>query len=100
MDASLGGRNLRGLLADLEGRLADFFGMLNQLKAGLKIRPDQVVEKPPELKKLEQVEAMGLPLWEGGLQDQPHIWLEMVGVMHRIRKRFEDLAKASQPQER
>ena len=74
--------------------------MRNQVKAGLKIRPDQVVEKPPELRKLEQVEAMGLPIWDGGLQDQPHIWLEMVGVMMRVRDVFTAQAKASQRQEK
>jgi hypothetical protein len=67
--------------------------MLNQRKAGLKIRPDEVVEMPPELKKYEQMKATGLPVWDGGLQDQPHIWLEMVGVIVAMKRIFAELDK-------
>lgn len=70
--------------------------MLNEMKLGLKIRPENVVQMPPELKKARQMEATGLPVWDGGLQDQPHIWLEMLGVITHIRKVFDNLAKANQ----
>lgn len=69
--------------------------MLNQVNAGLKIRPENVVQKPPELRKFEQMETLGLPLWEGGLQDQPHIWLELIGVILRVRDIYRAPAKAS-----
>jgi len=68
--------------------------MLNQLKAGLKIRPNEVVEMPPELKKYKQMKATGLPVWPGGLQDQPHIWLEMIGVIVAVEAVFARLEKA------
>jgi hypothetical protein len=69
--------------------------MLNEIKLGLKIRPENVVQMPPELKKFRQIEATGLPVWAGGLQDQPHIWLEMMGVITHIRQLFANLAKAN-----
>ena len=72
--------------------------MLNQRMAGLKIRPDEVVQKPPELKKFEQMEATGLPVWDGGLQDQPHIWLEMVGIIVMVKNTFKRLAEANKPE--
>lgn len=62
--------------------------MLNQLKAGLKVPREERVEKPEELKKYEQMKKLGLPLVAGGIQDQPHIWLEMIGVIENTRKVF------------
>jgi hypothetical protein len=80
--------------------MSNYLGMLNEVAIGLKIRPDRVVQMPPELKKYRQMEVTGLPIWEGGLQDQPHIWLEMMGVIAHIIKVFENLAKANRPQEK
>jgi len=73
--------------------------MLNQRKAGLKIRPEEVAEKPPELIKYEQMKVTGLPIWAGGLQDQPHIWLLMMGVIHNTLTIFEVIDRASSGQE-
>lgn len=70
--------------------------MLNQIKIGLKIRKDAVVQMPPELKKYNQMKATGLQLWAGGLQDQPHIWLEMLGVIEHTIELHKRLAKANQ----
>lgn len=50
------------------------------------------MEKPAELRKYEQVKALGLPVWEGGLQDQPHIWLEQIGVIEATARLFEAMA--------
>jgi hypothetical protein len=72
--------------------------MLNQLKAGLRVAPDERQEKPDELKKYEQMKALGLPVWAGGVQDQPHIWLEMIGVIENTMKLFETLARTSEQQ--
>lgn len=70
--------------------------MLNLLKAGLKVAPDERQDKPDELKKYEQMKALGLPVWAGGIQDQPHIWLEMVGVIENTIKLFEVMSRASE----
>lgn len=86
-------------MKDLESRLANYLGMLNQIKAGLKIRPQDAVEIPPELRKYRQMKQTGLPLWEGGLQDQPHIWLEMLGVIESVVRTFDDLGRSNRRQE-
>ena len=65
--------------------------MLNQLAAGLRLAPDERYEMPHELRKYYQMEATYLPVWEGGLEDQPHIWLQMLGVLTSTVKTFEAL---------
>jgi hypothetical protein len=60
--------------------------MLNQLRAGLEVAPEERFGKPDELKKYEQMKALGIPVLAGGVQDQPHIWLEMVGVIENMLK--------------
>jgi len=94
-----GGRTLGDILEDLQTRLDSYFGMLTQMSFGLKIRPDEVVEKPLELKKYQQMEATGLPMWAGGLQDQPHIWLEMMGVIRHMIEIRKNLARANKQSE-
>jgi len=70
--------------------------MLNLLRSGLKVAPDERREKPDELKKYEQMKALGLPVWAGGVQDQPHIWLEMIGVIENTIKLFEAMSRTQQ----
>ena len=94
-----GGSNLRGVLYDLQVRLSDYLGMLNQIRAGLKVKVEDQVPKPPELEKYEQMRVTGLPLVAGGLQDQPHIWLQMVGVISKTLELFDTLARKSQAKE-
>jgi len=69
--------------------------MLNQLAAGLKISVEERYEMPPELKKYYQMKETGLAVWAGGLQDQPHIWLQMLGAISSTVKTFEALRKQS-----
>jgi hypothetical protein len=69
--------------------------MQNQIRANIKIRVESQVPKPPELEKYEQMRVTGLPLIGGGLQDQPHIWLQMVGVISKTIELFDTLARGS-----
>jgi hypothetical protein len=74
--------------------------MLNQIRAELKVAPEDRHEKPDELKKYEQMKALGLPVWAGGVQDQPHIWLEMIGIIENTLKVFNLVPSTSaQPKE-
>jgi len=75
--------------------LTDYFGMLNQLRAGLKVRVEERVEKPVELIKYEQMKSTGLPLLAGGIQDQPHIWLLQIRVIENVVEVFRQLEEAS-----
>ena len=58
----------------LRRELANYFGQLNEIKAG--IRPKEITEKPEALALYELCEMTGLPLVKGSLLDQPHIWLQ------------------------
>lgn len=35
----------------------------------------EVLPKPTILMEYEQTRSMGIPYWEGGLSDQPHLWI-------------------------
>jgi hypothetical protein len=56
-------------------------------------------DKPEALEKLEQCEALGIPLVSGGVMDQPHIWLMEVGVVVKMRATFAMIEAASQAQD-
>lgn len=86
-----GGSDLRRVLDDLEDRLVNYLGQLNEIKAGLKVK--SLIPKPPELIKFEQSRILNLPLWAGGLQDQPHIWLEMFSVISNTLTVFDAIEK-------
>lgn len=46
------------------------------------------------------MKSTGLPVWAGGLQDQPHIWLEMIGVIEAVQTVFDNIARANQPEKK
>jgi hypothetical protein len=68
----VGGRLLRDILETLRKELEDYFGSINELKQQLR---KDLLPKPAALEWYELVKSTGLPLVEGGLLDQPHIWL-------------------------
>lgn len=67
-----GGSRLADQLNALREDLRNYFGALNEVKAGLNTK---VPDKPEALIRFEQCREMGIPLVDGGLLDQPHIWL-------------------------
>lgn len=76
-----GGIVLRGLIEDLEKELDNYYGTLNEIRMGLNT---PVPEKPAALIFYEQTKALGIPLVEGSIRDQPHIWLQQYAtVMQR-----------------
>lgn len=93
MEANSGGRELGEILDSLQVDVANYLGMLNQLAAGLRLAVEERYEMPPELRLYYQMESTHLPLWEGGLLDQPHIWLQMLGVLRSTVDTFEALRK-------
>jgi hypothetical protein len=60
-------------LSQLELELDEYFGGINEIKAGL--MPEKLPEKPVAYIFYEQCKELNLPLIEGGIMDQPHIWL-------------------------
>jgi hypothetical protein len=82
-------------LEALQSELENYFGQQNELLNGLTIE-DEVIEKPVELIRYEMVKAFGLPVWEGGLADQPHIWLLQYKIIDTVVRLFESLRIASE----
>lgn len=76
-----GGSKLEGGLRELEAALHEYFGGLNEILAGLNRKPP---EKPEALILWEKCQAMGVQLVDGGLIDQPFIWLQEVRVVIEI----------------
>jgi hypothetical protein len=73
-------------------RLRNYFGGLNEVKAGLPF--PEGLEKPEELILYEQIKEMGVPLVSGGVLDQPHIWLIIYGVISSEMKIWESMPGA------
>lgn len=76
----------------LQAELENFFGQQAEIRAGLK--PEEpIYHKPPELLLYELVNSTGLPVWSGGLMDQPHIWLGYYRVVDNVYKAFEAIRR-------
>lgn len=83
---------LEGELTDLRKRLDAYFGsqsesMLGFESGGTLEKPD-VVEKPEMLRSLEQAESLGALPYSGGIEDQPHVWIQAIAVCRNARNIF------------
>jgi hypothetical protein len=56
----------------------------------------EIPEKPEAQLLLEMIQTTGLPLVDGGLIDQPHIWLQELAVVVQARVRQDALAQAQE----
>jgi hypothetical protein len=96
-DAALGEAWLRQALDRLRDEIRDYYGALNEIEMGLK--PARMPEKPEALVLYEQCQTLGIPLVQGGVRDQPHIWLMEVAVCVQERELWQTLREASRRQE-
>ena len=48
----------------------------------------KIIPKPEMLILYEQVKAMGIPWWVGGVADQGHIWLQVYRICDDLTKIF------------
>jgi hypothetical protein len=95
LEGPSGGSFVAGKLEELEKALVDYYGAINELREGLNV---PVPEMPEALEKLEQCEALGIPLVGGGVMDQPHIWLLEIGVIYSVKRTYAMVEQASQQQ--
>lgn len=72
-----GGSRVAEQLEALREEIRDYYGALNEIKAGLH---PTIPEKPTALRLYEQCKEMGISLVAGGLLDQPHIWLREYAI--------------------
>jgi hypothetical protein len=97
VERRLGGRRVRDTLEKLTQELEDYLGSINELKDGLR---KDLLPKPAELILYELVKSTGLPLVQGGLLDQPYLWLRQWEIIETVKKVYSALdkqAQASQP---
>lgn len=51
---------------------------------GVKIRPEDYIEKPGALTRYEQIQDLNIPYVDGGLVDQPYLWMQQHGVIRNF----------------
>lgn len=96
METKPGGSIVGERLELLAEALDEYYGLLNQVRTGLKL--EEPLVKPEGLLLAEKIETLGLPLLAGGLLDQPHLWLLEYGVILQKRKQW-DAIYATQHQQ-
>lgn len=68
-------------LDKLKTTLWDYYGQRNEIAAGIKIKPENIIEKPEALTRYEQIQDLNIPYVLGGLVDQPYLWMLQHGVI-------------------
>jgi hypothetical protein len=82
-----GGSALAEYLEWLRADLDDFFGAVAEVSQGL--ANERASQKPLALIRYEQCHAMGIPLVQGGLRDQPYIWLFEWAIISQVKTVFD-----------
>jgi hypothetical protein len=75
-------------LFELVDTLREFYGQSNELRLNIKIKPEDIVEKPEALERYEQARDLGLPYVAGGLLDQPYLWVQEHGAIQQFLKEW------------
>ena len=92
-----GGLILSEKLKELERALGEYYGAINEIK--MKIRA-KMPPKPEALVTYEKCKALGIPLVEGGVMNQPYIWLQELAVVIDQETLFDLIEKRQQEEER
>lgn len=66
--------------------MGEYYGTLNEVKLGLEV---PMPEKPEAMILYEQCAEFGIPLVEGGIMDQPFIWLQEYKIVADFKKQME-----------
>ena len=88
-----GGAIVSERLDELEAALRDYFGALNEVNMGLKVR--KMPPKPKAFVQYERCKTLGIPLVEGGVMNQPYLWLQELAVIIEEETLFIFLEKQS-----
>ena len=86
-----GGRLLAYFLHELQEAIGEYYGQLNEIRLGL---TDEIPQKPEAMILYEQIQELGIPLVEGGVLDQPFIFMQeyrIVGLMIQQMKLVEQV---------
>jgi hypothetical protein len=98
VERSSGGIEVGEILKGLEYDLDEYYGTLNEIRLGVNTPPKP---KPVPLQLFEMTKELSIPLVDGGVLDQPHIWLLMIGVIRQReslwRSIIDNVSKPSKP---
>lgn len=72
MGRSGGGRIVAGGLKELRDAIDNYYGGLNEVEMGAS---NKLPDKPDAMLRYEEIKELGVPLVEGGVMDQPHIFM-------------------------
>lgn len=67
---SLGKRVILEIIDDIKSEIQEYYGLLNELRMGAR---SKVPEKPEILILSDTLKSLNLPVWSGGLMDQPYL---------------------------
>ena len=73
MEGRSGGRELIEKLEQLRSAIQNYYGMLGEIKQGLK--PENVFERPDVLEIMEVCRSMGISRVDADYEHQPYIWM-------------------------
>lgn len=93
----LGGRILARNLMKLREELQEYFGQLNEIAMGL--HPKKIAEIPEAFVRYRQRKDFGIPYVDGGLLDQPYIWVQEDGVISSFLKEWKTAPTKSKDEE-
>jgi len=88
-----GGSRLARALSDLTDALGDYYGQLNEVRLGLS---DQLPSKPEAMVLHDQMQEFGIPIVDGGLLDQPFIFMMEYHTVRNMKQQMELVNKSSE----
>lgn len=80
-------------MSALKAYLWEYYGQGNEIRAGGKIKPEELLEKPEALARFEQARDLGVPYVAGGLLDQPFWWVQEHGVIKQFLEEWDIVEK-------
>lgn len=79
----------------LADEIDEYRGGLNEVRLGAR-SVNKLPDKPEALILYEQIKEMGIPLVDGGIVDQPHIFMEQYAVCSTRTKLWDMLDRRAQ----
>ena len=89
MEIRWGGSAIIERLEKIRTEIQEYYGQLNEIRAGLKVK--NPIDKPGYLREWELCRERRVMKWEGGLDDQPYLWLreqEIIGQEATLMESF------------
>ncbi len=68
-------------MEELRSELWDYYGQQNEIRAGVKPKPEEYIPRPEALRRYDMAKSLGVPYVAGGLEDQPYLWMQEHGVI-------------------